>query len=371
MNFIAQLLVILMFALICGSISAKLNLPLVLGELLAGLIIGPAFLNLVSTNDFLEVCSELGVVILMFLAGLESKLSSLKKVLKPSVLVAVIGLVIPIIVAGVTGLVFGFSKPASIFLGVTFAATSVSISVEVLKELNKLQSKEGATILGAAVVDDVLAVITLSFISNFGGQPFRITLLKQVGGLTLILAVSWLIVPLVIDFSAKLPMPNAKSLMALIICFGMSYLAEISGLSAVIGSFFAGLAIGQTKYKKAIFEPINFSGELIFIPIFFASIGLKMNIKELFANFGLFIALTLGGIFSKLLGAGLGAKIAGFNWSSALMVGAGMVSRGEMALIIAKLGLKNHLFSIDSYSAIVGAIIVTTIIAPLILKRTA
>lgn len=166
-------------------------------------------------------------------------------------------------------------------------------------------------------------------------------------------------------------MPNAKSLMALIICFGMSYLAEISGLSAVIGSFFAGLAIGQTKYKKAIFEPINFSGELIFIPIFFASIGLKMNIKELFANFGLFIALTLGGIFSKLLGAGLGAKIAGFNWSSALMVGAGMVSRGEMALIIAKLGLKNHLFSIDSYSAIVGAIIVTTIIAPLILKRTA
>lgn len=379
MEFIGSLCLILISTAIGGHFSARLNLPAVIGELLVGILLGPALLNWLQPNDFIHFFSEIGVVILMFIAGLESDLSLLRRFIRPSTYVAVVGMLFPILIAYLTGLYFHFSQLESIFLGVTFAATSVSISVVVLQEMKQLDSHEGTTILGAAVVDDVLAVIVLSILISFSGgqvnssgnkQNLVLSLLLQIGYFVLLFVLGRWVIPYVMQFSSKLLVPASETLISLVLCLGLADLADITGLSTVIGAFFAGLAIGQTDYKVLIDRNIEPIGYAVFIPVFFVSIGLNMTFTGIINDFWLFFVLSIGGILSKLLGAGLGAKLAHFSWPSSFMIGAGMVSRGEMALIIAQLGLQSHLLSIDRYSAVIGAIIITTLIAPFLLRGT-
>lgn len=379
MEFIGSLCLILISTAIGGHFSARLNLPAVIGELLVGILLGPALLNWLQPNDFIHFFSEIGVVILMFIAGLESDLSLLRRFIRPSTYVAVVGMLFPILIAYLTGLYFHFSQLESIFLGVTFAATSVSISVVVLQEMKQLDSHEGTTILGAAVVDDVLAVIVLSILISFSGgqvnssgnkQNLVLSLLLQIGYFVLLFVLGRWVIPYVMHFSSKLLVPASETLISLVLCLGLADLADITGLSTLIGAFFAGLAIGQTDYKVLIDRNIEPIGYAVFIPVFFVSIGLNMTFTGIINDFWLFFVLSIGGILSKLLGAGLGAKLAHFSWPSSFMIGAGMVSRGEMALIIAQLGLQSHLLSIDRYSAVIGAIIITKLIAPFLLRGT-
>lgn len=379
MEFIGSLCLILISTAIGGHFSARLNLPAVIGELLVGILLGPALLNWLQPNDFIHFFSEIGVVILMFIAGLESDLSLLRRFIRPSTYVAVVGMLFPILIAYLTGLYFHFSQLESIFLGVTFAATSVSISVVVLQEMKQLDSHEGTTILGAAVVDDVLAVIVLSILISFSGgqvdssgnkQNLVLSLLLQIGYFVLLFVLGRWVIPYVMQFSSKLLVPASETLISLVLCLGLADLADITGLSTVIGAFFAGLAIGQTDYKVLIDRNIEPIGYAVFIPVFFVSIGLNMTFTGIINDFWLFFVLSIGGILSKLLGAGLGAKLAHFSWPSSFMIGAGMVSRGEMALIIAQLGIQSHLLSTDRYSAVIGAIIITTLIAPFLLRGT-
>ncbi len=377
MRFLGMLSVILLATLIGGQFSARLKLPAVVGELLAGIIVGPAVLNLVQPTEIIKVFSDIGVIFLMFLAGLDSDLKTLKKLLRPSVLVAGFGMIVPIIIAYFTGIIFAFSQVESLFLGLTFSATSVSISVAVLQEMGRLQGKEGMTILGAAVADDLLSIILLSIVSGLTGvsepgsnkgKDLILSLLTQAAFLILLVLVSAYVMPRLINLSQRLTLPVPETLVAMIIVIMASWGADKVGLSNVIGAFFVGLSLNRTSARKTLKKNFTVIGYSSFIPIFFVSIGLDMSIKGILNDFILFLVLVIGSVFSKLVGAGLGAKLAGFSNSSSLLVGTGMVSRGEMALVVAQIGLTNHLLAPAAYSTVIGAIIMTTVVSPFLLK---
>ena len=377
MQIMGILCLILLFALIGGQIANRCGLPAVIGELLAGIVIGPAMLNWVQPSGLIKSFSDIGVVLLMFLAGLESDLAILKKLWKPSFLVATFGMVVPIVIAYLTGIAFKFSQTESLFLGITFAATSVSISVAVLQEMKKLETKEGVTILGAAVVDDLLSVILLSVVSSVTGTHtdsananlgLGLTLLLQLVYLVVLLVASIWLFPRILKLSERFLLPAAKPLVTIIIVLLAAFGAEKVGLSNVIGAFFVGLAFSRLPDKQKLQKSFTDIGYSLFIPIFFTSIGLEMSITGIFKDGLLFIALFVGSVISKLVGASVGAKMAGFSSSSAYQVGTGMISRGEMALVVAQIGLSNHLLAPAVYSTVVGVIVLTTLIAPIMLK---
>ncbi|VDG33424.1 Na(+)/H(+) antiporter [Lactobacillus plantarum JDM1] [Lactiplantibacillus mudanjiangensis] len=378
MDYIGTLSLILIVTAVAGHISVRLGLPAVIGQLLSGIVLGPALLGWVTATSFISNFAELGVIILMFMAGLESDLQLLKKYWRPSLLVAVLGVILPVVVIDWCSQLFHLGSIESLFLGVTFAATSVSISVAVLKELHALDGKEGTTILGAAVVDDVLAVLILSLmISLFGGEVgessstnLGVSLAIQAAFFIGLFAVVKWIVPRLMKIGDALLVPTSVTLMSLVICFGLAYFADFIGLSAVIGAFFAGIAVGQTDYRQVIDAHIQPIGNAVFIPVFFVSIGLNMSFKGFLADFWFIVVITVAAIVTKLLGAGIGAKLAGFSWTSGYEIGAGMVSRGEMALIIAQIGYQGKLLSADRYSAVIAAIILTTLIAPILLRQS-
>ncbi|KRL08731.1 Kef-type K+ transport system, membrane component [Levilactobacillus zymae DSM 19395] len=378
MELLGNLTLILLATTIVGHFSTRIGIPAVIGQLLVGIVLGPAMLGWLHLTHNLEGFAEIGVIVLMFIAGLESDLQLLKRYLKPSVFVAILGVIVPVLGTFWVAELYHLPLTESLFLGVIFAATSVSISVEVLKEMNALNSREGTTILGAAVVDDVLAVIILSvLVSTTGtavgghtsGNLLVTTLMQVVYFAAIYFVVKWL-APYMAKMGKRLMIPMGETLMAIILCFGMAYVAELVGLSDVVGAFFAGIAISQTSVKSTVDRHIEPVGYAVFIPVFFVSIGLNMDFNGLGKQLGFILVLTVVAVVSKLVGAGGGAKLAGFSWLSSTAVGAGMVSRGEMALIIAQIGYQAKLMSPVRYSAIVAAIILATLVAPFLLRLT-
>ena len=377
MEFIATLAGLLLVTQVVAHLCRRVEIPEVIGQILVGIIVGPAILNWVHLDGMMNEFQEIGVIILMFIAGLESDLSLLKKYLRPAVIVAVIGVIVPVIVMGGASYLFGFTKMESLFIGVIFSATSVSISVAVLREFNRLDSREGATILGAAVADDIIGVIMLSIMISMingskGGHtnlPLGLALLLQVlffGGTYLV--VRWL-APYLMHLSERLLTVAAPSVMAMIFCLGMAALADYVGLSGAVGSFFAGIAVANTHRKKTIdrsFIPIGYA---LFIPLFFVSVGLNMRFDNIQRSFVFVIVMTVLACLTKLVGCGAGAKLSGFNLPSSYVVGSGMVARGEMALITAQIGYEAHLMSSMYYSDVITVIILATVLAPFMLKH--
>ena len=364
---------------LAGHFSRRIGIPAVIGQLLVGILIGPAVLGWVHNNAFMHTFSEIGVIILMFIAGLESDLGMLKKYFKPALAVAFSGVVFPVVLIYFFGKLFHFSFEQAIFLGVTFSATSVSISVEVLKELKRLKSKEGTTILGAAVIDDIISVIILSvLVSMFsnvakaqGGHHssnlWMSFLLDALYFVMIFFLFEW-IAPKMMRLGEHLKVASSVTLMSIVLCLGMAWLAEQVGLSDVVGAFFAGVAIAQTPYKQEVDSNIEPIGYAVFIPMFFVSIGLNMTFKGFFDDLIFIVSLTILALITKWLGCGLGAKVLGMNYDSMNIIGSGMVSRGEMALIIAQIGYEAHLLSSEYYSGVIFVIILTTLAAPFMLK---
>lgn len=377
MEFIATLAGLLLATQVVAHLCRRVEIPEVIGQILVGIIVGPALLNWVHLDGMMNEFQEIGVIILMFIAGLESDLSLLKKYLRPAVIVAVIGVIVPVLVMGGASYLFGFTKMESLFIGVIFSATSVSISVAVLREFKRLDSREGATILGAAVADDIIGVIMLSIMISMingsqGGHtnmPLGMALLLQVlffGGTYLV--VRWL-APYLMHLSERLLTVAAPSVMAMIICLGMAALADYVGLSGAVGSFFAGIAVANTHRKETIdrsFIPIGYA---LFIPLFFVSVGLNMRFDNLQRSFVFVIVMTILACLTKLVGCGAGAKLSGFSLPSSYVVGSGMVARGEMALITAQIGYEAHLMSSMYYSDVITVIILATVLAPFMLKH--
>ncbi len=353
-------------------------IPAVIGQLFIGILLGKGVFNLVATTDFIqlftEIFAEIGVILLMFLAGIESNLGLLKKYFHSSVLVAIFGVLLPLIGGPLLSGIFHIPANEALFFGITLAATSVSISVEVLKELNVLDTKEGASILGASVLDDILIVLLFSLSltllagSHSAASFSPLLFAEQIGYFLLIyLLVKW-IAPYLLRISEKLYATSSVVIMSLLICLGMTYLADSVGLSSVIGAFFAGIAVGQTPVKAKIQKNIEVLGYSLFVPVFFVSVGLEVVFTRFFSQFLFIISFTILAVLTKLLGGYLGARFSHFSKTSALMVGAGMVSRGEMALIILQTGKNAQIISDNYYTSFVLILILTTLISPLLLN---
>lgn len=371
--FLTFVLIIFMTKLF-GHFAVRLGQPSVLGKLIAGIILGPAILNWVQPTDFIETIAQIGVILLMFIAGVETDLQQMKENWKAAFAVAIGGVILPLIGGYGLGEVFNFTQGESIFLGLLFCATSVSISVQTLKELNKLNSNEGTTILGAAVVDDVVVVILLAFVMSFLGAGSDVSLPLLVGKkviffVVIIAACVWL-VPLLMKWFSKFKVTEVVLSMALIIAFGFSYFAEWLGVAGIIGAFAAGLAIGQTPFRQEVehkVEPLAYS---IFVPVFFVSIGLNVNFDGLGSHIWFILLLTVVAILTKIIGGGIGAKLTGFNMSSSLIIGSGMISRGEVALILATTGLASGLLHPEYFTPVILVVIITTLVTPPLLKYT-
>ncbi|KRF42995.1 cation:proton antiporter [Paenibacillus sp. Soil787] len=371
MTLYLELLIILLFTKLASDLSVRLGQPAVLGKLLIGIILGPAVLGWVESGELIDELSEIGVLMLMFIAGLETDLQELRRNLASSFAVALGGVIFPFAGGYLTGISIGFSTSQAMFLGLLLSATSVSISVQVLKDLNRLNSREGTTMLGAAVIDDVLVVVLLAvLLSMVGGADVSLpaVLFKKAlffGGIILL---GWKAVPWSMTMLAPLRATEAVISAALIICFLFAYLAEYLGVAGMIGAFAAGIAISHTKYKHTVEERLEPIAYAIFVPVFFVSIGLSVTFEGVGSQLWLIVGLTVVSVITKMVGGGLGAKLTGFSWTSAFGIGSGMISRGEVALIIAAIGLNSGLLNPSYFTPLLIVVILTTLITPPLLK---
>ncbi|MDT2742429.1 cation:proton antiporter [Lactococcus garvieae] len=369
MNDIFQLTLILVASLVATLIARRIRIPAVVGQILIGIVLAPAALGWLQGGHTIEVLSEIGVILLMFLAGLESDLGVLKKNFKPALLVALAGVLVPLLVFWGVTTMMGYAFSTAIFYGIVFAATSVSITVEVLQEYGKLSTKAGSIILGAAVVDDILAVLALSIFTST--QSSSGNLPKQFFMEFLFLLFLVLVhksIPKVWRFVEKLPVYAKNTTAALILCLVLSLLADAAGMSAVIGSFFAGLALSQTDVSHKIEEYSSAIAYVVFIPVFFVSIAISVTFESIFQHPILILFFTLLAVLTKFIPAYFIGKSTGLTSSDSALVGTGMVSRGEMALIIAQIGLASQVINSDIYSELVIVIILSTLIAPFLIK---
>jgi monovalent cation:proton antiporter-2 (CPA2) family protein len=365
-------MLIILFTKLAGDLSVRLGQPAVLGKLIVGIILGPAVLGWIQNGEFIHYFSEIGVLLLMFIAGLETDLDQLRKNWKSAFAVAVGGIILPFLGGFAIGEMFGFASHNAMFMGVILSATSVSISVQVLKDMNKLNTREGSTILGAAVVDDILVVILLAVLMSFFGTGAEVSIGLLIGKKVLFFAVAlvvgWFVVPRVMKWMAPLKVTEAVIAAALMICFAFAYFAEIMGMAGIIGAFAAGIAISQTSFKHTVeskIEPIAYS---IFVPVFFVSIGLSVSFEGVGSQIGFVLLLTVIAILTKLIGGGLGARLTGFDNRSSAIIGSGMISRGEVALIIAATGLSSGLLQQQYFTSVIIVVIVTTLVTPPLLK---
>lgn len=366
-----QILIILLVTKLSGALSVILGQPAVLGKLVSGIIIGPAVLGWIAPSEMITQISEIGVLLLMFMAGLETDIKALDQNRNSSIAVAVGGIAAPLLFFYLTGLVIGMDQHHALFLGLLFAATSVSISAQTLKELGQLNSRESTTVLGAAVLDDILVVIVLAIMmSLLTAEQVNLSLIigKKFLFLAIIALLGWKGVPGVLKTLAPLKVSETITSAALIICFFFAYLAESLGVAGIIGAFAAGVAISQTKYKHKVETKIQPIAYAFFVPVFFVSIGISISLTGLENQLWIIASLTIVAILSKLLGSGLGARLTGFGNLSSLRVGAGMVSRGEVALILAAIGLEANLLQPEYLTAIVVVVILTTLVTPPMLK---
>ncbi len=378
------LAIVLVAAKMGGWLLRRLGQPAVLGELAIGLLLGPSFLNVFGmdyfanahTVDVLREFAELGVIFLMFSAGLEIQVGDLLKTGRAAVLVGFLGVVFPIGLTTLVGLQFHYSLSSSEFLGIVLAATSVSISAQTLIELGRLRSREGLTLLSAAVVDDVLAILVLSvFVGVFlGGSTQPLELLWIALRMCLFLAGAFLVglwlLPRMVDWARRLPISEPVLSIVLVNVLLFAWAAEfLGGIAAITGSFVAGVGLARSTQRAEIERGIHTLNYALFVPVFLVMIGLRADVRQLSeSDIGLTILLCVVAIVSKILGCGIGARLGGMSWREALRVGTGMISRGEVGLIIAGVGLDAQLIQSNLFTDIVVVVVATTLVTPPLLR---
>ena len=379
---IAQLLLsliaIFVAAKVCGEIAERLGQPAVLGELLGGVIIGVSGLRLVDPHDTtIHLLSELGVILLLFLIGLETDLKKLVSVGGPAVAVAVVGVALPFIGGAAFGHLLGFSWMVAIFLGASLTATSVGITARVLSDLGHLQDDESQVILGAAVVDDVIGLVLLTLVGTLaeGGALTVLGVGRIVvvafGFVFLAVIIGSKLAPMLIRAIDRINMARGLFFASVVFAFLLAYIAYRVGSAVIIGSFAAGLVLARTHRGRDIAREVH-DVEQFFVPIFFVVVGAAVDVTTLnpfdpitrrFVLIGL--GLTVVGVIGKVL-AGFVVWKKGMNRS---VIGVGMIPRGEVGLIFAQIGLSTKLLTTGLYSAVAVMIMMTTFIAPPLLRR--
>lgn len=373
--------IILMSTKVLGLATKRINLPQVVGALMAGLILGPACLGLVEKTEFISSLSEIGVIVLMFSAGLETDIGELKKCGKASFIIAVIGVIVPLLGGFAVSALFNTGENTlttskflqNIFIGIILTATSVSITVETLKELGKLSTRAGNAILGAALIDDILGIIALTIVTSLANPEVEIAtvLLKILGFFVFAALFGVLFHILFVKWTDRTTEKlHRYNVMSFAFCLLFAYIAEaFFGVADITGAFLAGILISTSTKNKYISSRIETLSYMLLSPVFFASIGLNVTLPKMGASIIAFAGLLLVvAVISKIVGCGLGAKICGYSSKESIQVGIGMVSRGEVALIVANKGAAVGLMSANFFGPIVIMVVITTIITPILLK---
>lgn len=374
-----DLAIIIVFAKLFGVLARKCRAPQVVGEIIAGLLIGPSLLGFVQQTDFLTEMAEIGVVLLMFSAGLETDLKELMKTGPVAFLIACAGVFIPLV--GGTLLYMGFYGAApwgsekffeAVFIGVIMTATSVSITVQSLKEMGKLKGKVGTTILSAAIIDDVIGIIVLTFVVGFkspDSNPGKVVLNTALF-FVLAIVVGFILYKLFRRLDDRYPHTRRIPIISLALCFAFAYIAEkFFGIADITGAYVAGIILCSMRDSSYIDEKMEVSSYMIFGPVFFASIGLKTNIDNVDGTILLFsLGFVIVALLCKIVGCGLMAKLCRFRTQDCLKIGVGMMTRGEVALIVAQKGLSVGLLTPVYFTSVILLIIVSSISTPIVLK---
>ena len=389
----------LIFARILGYLFDRLNQPAVVGEILAGVFLGGIVIAVFSgkvlvfydykillpqldfaSNEFVLI-AEIGILFLLFISGLEIRMSKLKKMERTSSFVAVGGVMFPLAFGIFSGLSFGFSSQESIVIGLILVATSVGVTVRTLMDLHVLDTDVGATILGSAVIDDILGIILLAFVLGIESLMDAVWISVRIAVFFLIFLILGLkIIDKILDLGEKIRLPKAFLSISLSILLIYSFFADRAGVSGIIGAFVAGLLIGQTVRSHKIANDVKTVGYGFFIPLFFVWVGASLwenagNDPLSLAAIGVFSAVIIVvAIAGKIIGCGIGAKLAGMNSRESLQIGVGMIPRMELALIIVAAAISHEILTGDAaHQVLVTTVlltIVTALVAPFLIKAT-
>lgn len=375
-----DLAIIIAAAELFALLSRKIKLPQVVGQIIAGLLIGPCILGWVDNTEYIKIFAEVGVVLIMFSAGLETDLKTLLKTGPIAILIAIMGVAFPLVLGTVITMVFrGWEAVGTpefykaLFIGVILTATSVSITVQTLKEMGKLQTELGTTIVSAAIIDDVIGIVVLTVVLGMAkGDSSGVGSILLKTGLFFILAVGigFLLYKLYSFLDKRYPHRRRIVIISIALCFALAYIAEhYFGIAEITGAFVAGVILCNIQDSSYVDRRVNIGSYLFFGPIFFASIGLKTNLTGitwgLMAFAGAFVAIAL---LSKIIGCGFAAKITGHTWKESLVCGIGMMTRGEVALIIAQKGIDAGIITAEEFTPVILLIIFSSVLTPIFLK---
>ena len=368
-KFLLDIAIILAMTKSFSLVSKKFNMPPVVGALIAGIILGPVVLNVVSPSDSVLNLAEVGVVVLMFQAGLETDIDELKKSGIPAFVIALCGVLIPLIMGAVLSVIYGNNIMESIFIGVILTATSVSITVEALQDMGHLKGRVGTAILGAAIIDDILGIVLLSIMTSLGGASgFHIQailkILLQMAAFFAISIIGGVGIKKFFEWLSTYKNPEIERhrrrvpVFALAFCLALAFLAEVFGIADITG-----------PERFYIYNKIEVLSYMLITPVFFASIGLNVNIHGMTQTLIIFtVILCVIAVISKIAGCGFGALLCKYTKRESVQIGAGMVCRGEVALIVAQKGISVGLLSEVFFAPVVIMVLVTTLLSPIILK---
>lgn len=371
-----EIAVILLSTKVLGIVTKRFALPQVVGALLAGLLLGPAMLGVLQETTLMDQLAELGVIVLMFNAGLETDLGELKKAGTSAFIIALIGVLVPLAGGFLLAGLFNQGPDTmlqNVFIGVVLTATSVSITVETLKEIGKLSTRSGNAILGAAIIDDVLGIVALTIITSLSGTGVSLwTVLLKIAAFFAISVVVWILLHRLAAWWFRRYDRDKRRfvIISFVVCLLYAYCAEeFFGVADITGAYIAGLIFAKTPrvtYLQDRFETLSY---MLLSPIFFASLGLKVVLPEMSGSIILFsVLLIVLAVVSKVVGCGLGARLCRYSNQDSLRIGVGMISRGEVALIVANNGIAAGLMKTEFFGPVVLMVIATTILTPILLK---
>ena len=378
-TYLLLLALILISTKLLGLISESVHMPQVVGALLAGIILGPSGLGVMESSDFLVKTAEIGVIMLMFTAGIDTDMEELKKTGAKSFVIAVLGVFVPLILCG--GLYFFFfggtftfqNVLKAAFVGSVFSATSVSITVETLNEMGKLKTTTGTVLLSAALIDDIIGIVVLSVLTGLssGNSNPLIVIARIAVFFVFTLIVGWVMQKVFGKIAVNHGHSRRVAVWALAFCLIMAYTAEaVFGVADITGAYFAGLILCNiTKCRQFVAKKFTVTAYMVFTPVFFASVGMKTNLRTMNKEILLFaVILVIFAVISKIMGCGIGAKVCKFTGPQSLIIGIGMVARSEVALMVAQKGIDAGMIDASILPAIILSVIASSLITPILLK---
>lgn len=378
-NVFLDLAIILFFAKVFGILARKCKAPQVVGQILAGLIVGPCVFGWVTQTEFISQMAEIGVIILMFEVGLETDLKELVKTGPIAFLIACAGVFVPLVMGALLYMGFYGTSPwgsenfyKAVFMGTIMTATSVSITVAALQELGKIKSKAGTTIVSAAIIDDVIGIIVLTFVIGFKNPDSHpgMVILKTIAFFIMAIIGGFIVFKIFLILDNRYPHTRRIPIASLAFCFLLSYLAEkVFGIADITGAYVAGIVLCNLSDNSYIERKVDVSSYMIFGPIFFAGIGLKTSFDAIDGTMIAFcICFVIVALLAKVLGCGLMSRLCRYSFSDSLKIGVGMMTRGEVALIVAQKGMAAGLLTADYFTAVILLILVSSFTTPILLK---